>query len=54
MAGKTGQKETFGKVLHYIRRYWVYLVASIVMASVTVALTLYFPIFTGRVIYLLI
>ena len=49
-----GQKETFGKVLHYIRRYWVYLAASIVMASVTVALTLYFPILTGRVIDLVI
>ncbi|MBD5509179.1 MAG: ABC transporter ATP-binding protein [Lachnospiraceae bacterium] len=54
MAGKTGQKETFGRVLHYIRRYWVYLAASIVMASVTVALTLYFPILTGRVIDLVI
>ena len=54
MAGKAGQKETFGKVLHYIRRYWVYLAASIVMASVTVALTLYFPILTGRVIDLVI
>ncbi|MDE7232503.1 MAG: ABC transporter ATP-binding protein, partial [Lachnospiraceae bacterium] len=49
-----GQKETFGKVLHYIRRYWGYLAASIVMASVTVALTLYFPILTGRVIDLVI
>ena len=49
-----GQKETFGKVLHYIRRYWVYLAVSIVMASVTVALTLYFPILTGRVIDLVI
>ena len=49
-----GQKETFGKVLHYVRRYWVYLTASIVMASVTVALTLYFPILTGRVIDLVI
>ena len=54
MAGQTGQKETFGRVLHYIRRYWVYLAASIVMASVTVALTLYFPILTGRVIDLVI
>ena len=49
-----GQKETFGKVLRYIRKYWLYLAVSIVMASVTVALTLYFPILTGRVIDLVI
>lgn len=50
MKNKAGQKETFAKVLRYIRRYWIYLAASIIMASVTVALTLYFPILTGRVI----
>lgn len=50
MKNKTGQKETFAKVLRYIRRYWIYLAVSIIMASVTVALTLYFPILTGRVI----
>lgn len=49
-----GQKETFGRVLHYIRKYWLYLAVSIVMASVTVALTLYFPILTGKVIDLVI
>ena len=49
-----GQKETFGRVLRYIRKYWLYLAVSIVMASVTVALTLYFPILTGRVIDLVI
>lgn len=49
-----GQKETFKRVLRYIRKYWLYLAASIVMASVTVALTLYFPILTGRVIDLII
>ncbi|MCI9345428.1 MAG: ABC transporter ATP-binding protein [Lachnospiraceae bacterium] len=51
---KMGQKETFGRVLRYIKKYWLYLAASIVMASVTVALTLYFPILTGRVIDLVI
>ncbi len=49
-----GQKETFGKVLRYIKKYWLYLAASIVMAAVTVTLTLYFPILTGRVIDLVI
>lgn len=50
----TGQRETLGKVLCYIKKYWFYLAASIVMASVTVALTLYLPILTGRVIDLVI
>lgn len=54
MTEKMGQKETFIKVLRYIRKYWLYLAVSIVMASVTVALTLYFPILTGRVIDLVI
>lgn len=50
MKNRLGQKETFQKVLRYIRRYWLLLAISIVMATVTVALTLYFPILTGRVI----
>ncbi len=49
-----GQRQTLGKVLRYIKKYWFYLAASIVMASVTVALTLYLPILTGRVIDLMI
>lgn len=49
-----GQKETFVKVLRHIKTYWLYLAVSIVMASATVALTLYFPILTGRVIDLVI
>ena len=49
-----GQKETIIKVLHYIRKYWIYLVLSIVMAAVTVTLTLYLPILTGRVIDLIL
>ncbi len=53
MAGKKiqeNQKKTLGKVLRYIKRYWLYLTASILTAAVTVALTLYLPILTGRVI----
>lgn len=50
MKSRSGQKETFQKVLRYIRKYWFLLAVSIVMATVTVALTLYFPILTGRVI----
>lgn len=41
------QKETIHKVLQYIRRYWVYLILSLLLAVVTVALTLYIPILTG-------
>lgn len=48
------QKETLGKVLHYIKKYWIYLVLSVVMATVTVTLTLYLPILTGQVIDLII
>ena len=32
------QKSTLRKVLRYIRRYWGYLGASIILAAVTVAL----------------
>ncbi len=48
------QKETIIKVIHYIRKYWTYLVLSIMMAAVTVMLTLYLPILTGRVIDLVL
>lgn len=41
------QKETFGKVLCYIKKYWFYLVLSILLAVVTVLLTLYIPILIG-------
>ena len=42
------QKSTLRKVLRYIRRYWGYLGASIILAAVTVALTLYLPILIGQ------
>lgn len=51
---KTGQKETIGKVLHYIKKYWFYLAVSIIMAAVTVTLTLYLPILTGKAIDLIL
>ncbi len=40
-------KKTFVKVLRYIRKYWIYLILSILLAVVTVVLTLYLPILTG-------
>ena len=44
------QKSTRRKVLRYIRRYWGYLGASIILAAVTVALTLYLPILIGQAV----
>lgn len=44
------QKETIQKVLRYIKRYWFYLILSLLLAVVTVALTLYVPIMTGNAI----
>ncbi len=48
--GSGGQGGTLRKVLRYIRKYWIYLALSVVMAAITVTLTLYLPILTGRVI----
>ena len=44
------QKSTLRKVLRYIRLYWGYLGASIILAAVTVALTLYLPILIGQAV----
>ena len=44
------QKGTVVKVLKRIKKYWLYLAISIVMAAVTVASTLYVPILVGRVV----
>ena len=44
------QKSTLRRVLRYIRRYWGYLGASIILAAVTVALTLYLPILIGQAV----
>ena len=51
---QSGQKATVLKVLQYIKKYWIYLALSILMAALTVTLTLYLPILTGRVIDLII
>ena len=50
MDKKTKQRETLGKVFRYIKKYWFYLVCSIVLAAVSVVLTLYVPILTGEAI----
>ena len=48
------QKRALKKVLHYIKKYWIYLALSIIAATVTVALTLYLPILTGDAIDLIL
>lgn len=47
---KNYKQKTIQKVLNYIRRYWMYLGASVVLAAITVLLTLYIPILTGQAI----
>lgn len=49
-----GQIATLGKVFHYMKRYIPLLIFSILLATFTVGLTLYFPILTGRAIDLII
>ena len=47
-------KSTIVKVLRYIKKYYVFLIFSILLAAVTVAATLYVPILTGNAIDLII
>ena len=48
------QKETIKKALHYIRRYRFFLIVSLVLALITVVLTLYVPILTGQAVDLIV
>ena len=48
------QKDTMVKVLRYIRRYGVQVILSLILAALTVALTLYIPILTGDAVELII
>ena len=50
MRGSGKQRQILFKVLGYIKRYWIYLGISILMAAFTVAFTLYVPILTGDAI----
>ncbi len=47
---KTTQKQAIGKVLRYVKRYWVFLSFSLILALITVGLTLYVPIEIGKAI----
>ena len=50
MKKQTGQKEIIKKVLEYIRPQWFRVLLSLLMAIISVALTLYLPVLTGRVV----
>ena len=47
---QAGQKEIIKKVLEYIRPQWFRVLLSLLMAVISVALTLYLPVLTGRVV----
>ncbi len=51
---KAPQKGTIGKILRYIRKYWVLVGISLALAALTVAFTLYIPILTGDAVDLII
>ncbi len=51
---KSRQKEILIKVLRHIRKYCFFLALSIILAAVSVAITLYIPILTGDAIDLII
>ena len=50
----TSQMQTLKKVLHYIARQRVWLILALLLALVTVALTLYVPILVGNAIDLIV
>lgn len=54
MKKNDSQMKTLAKVLRYIKNYLPLLVISIILAMVTVAMTLYFPILTGEALDLII
>lgn len=51
---KTNNKETMKRVLKYIRKYTPALILSLLLAGLTVVLTLYIPILTGNAVDLII
>ena len=51
---RQGQLATLKTALHYMKHYIPLLVLSVILATVSVALTLYFPILTGRAIDLIL
>ncbi len=54
MKKSSGQMRTLRKVIHYMRHQLPVLILSILLATASVVLTLYFPILTGRAIDLIL
>ncbi len=50
MAKGINQRETIGKVLRHVRRHWAFLILSLVLALVYVAMSLYIPVLVGGAI----
>ncbi len=50
----TSSKSTITKILQYIKGYWFLLLLSIILASATVALTLYIPVLVGNAVDLIV
>ena len=48
------QKSVLKKVLAYIKKYNIYMILSIIAATITVVSTLYFPILTGDAVDMII
>jgi len=51
---KLKQKDTIRRILTYVRPYWFFMILSLLLAFITVALTLYTPILTGNAIDLML
>ena len=51
---KNTSPSTLRRVLRYVRSHWALAAASLLLAAATVALTLYLPILSGRIIDLLL
>lgn len=48
--GKTSQADTLKEVMHHLGKYRIFLVFSVLLAAVSVALTLYIPKLTGNAV----
>lgn len=54
MEEKRSQTETIKKIFSYLKKYWFLIVLSLLLAAVSVALTLYVPILAGDAIDLIV
>ena len=48
------KKNTMRKLLHYLKKYWLLLILSLLFAALTVAMTLYLPILIGQAVDLIV